>query len=150
MSFLTEFRAKLLAKPSLLLHPIGVSFGTLASALTHMRTSEEESEWLGCSDHTFENEAYKLIVSVEAGVVVAYAHDTDIYRYKPTQRIRKLDEFLNFYGSTHPLSFTVNNGFGLLYQSNDNVLRAAYSYTMDIFSVSYFRLNHRRTAEKHG
>lgn len=81
----------------------------------------QASDWSACVDHVFQNDEYTLIASVEEDVVVAYVHDTEIYRNKPTQRLRKLTEFFDYYGSERPLTFIVDNGFGYLYKSNDNV-----------------------------
>ena len=137
---LTEWRAKRLMKPSLLLHPLGMQFGELAGQLLPRKPRAEVSDWLGCTDHVFEDADYKLIATVEGGSVVGYVHDTVIYRARKAQLLRKLNEFLEFYGATDELDFVVDNGFGLLFRSKSGNLRAAYSYVADIFSVELFRL----------
>lgn len=66
---LTEWRAKRLMKPSLLLHPLGMQFGELAGQLLPRKPRAEVSDWLGCTDHVFEDADYKLIATVEGGSV---------------------------------------------------------------------------------
>ena len=64
---LIEWRSKRLTKPSLLLHPLGIPFAELASQLLPRKPRTEASEWLGCTDHVFEDVDYKLIATVEGG-----------------------------------------------------------------------------------
>lgn len=144
---LVEWWAKRLPKPPLRLHPLGMSFDQLAASLAPLQPRTETSDWAGCIDHVFEDDEYKLIASVESGVVVGYVHDTGIYRATRRQVMRKLNDFLDFYGAEDPLDFVADNGFGFLYGSRNKQLRAAYSYVADIFSVSLFRLERGGSTE---
>jgi hypothetical protein len=147
-----EWRAKRLAKPSLRLQSLGISFEQLTADLAPLQARTETSEWVGCVDYVFEDNDYKLIASVESGVVVAYVHDTDIYRATQPQVVRKLNDFLDFYGAEgteHELDFVLDNGFGLLFRSKNSRVRAAYSHVADIFSVSLSRLERAESDEQH-
>ena len=141
---LTRLHAKLLTKPELWLHPLGIEFRELVSLLGDRGWQESESDWTGCTDCVVDEERYKLIATIDAGIVVGYIHDTGVYREKPAERLRKLNECLDFYGSKSELGFVVDNGFGYLYRSKDAAIRAAYSYVADIFSVSYSRLERKQ------
>ena len=147
---LTEWRAKRLTKPSLLLHPLGMQFDELAGCLQPLKSRTDMSDWLGCTDHVFEDADYKLIATVEGGSVVGYVHDTEIYRAKEAQVLRKLNEFLEFYGATDELALVVDNGFGLLFRSKSGKMRAAYSYMADIFSVELSRLERVQSEVQEG
>jgi hypothetical protein len=137
---LTEWHARRLTKPSLLLHPLAMHFDELAAQLQPRKPRQATSDWRGCTDYVFEDADYKLIATVEDGSVVGYVHDTGIYRAKRAQLLRKLNDFLEFYGAGDELEVVVDNGFGLLFRSKSGKLRAAYSYVADIFSIELFRL----------
>ena len=140
---LLKFRAKWLPKPSLLLYPLGIPVRQLVSTLGQAPCRETVSDWHGCVNSLFQLPGYNLIATVEDELVVAYIHETDTYRAKPAQRLRKLTEFLVFYGCESNLKLLGSNSSVWSFRSQDGRLQADYDFGADVFTVSYSRLRPR-------
>lgn len=129
-------------EPKLHLLPLGLPLEFIKQQFADVLPVEEESSWSDTIAYGFDLPGYRLIAEVQDGVVKGYVHDTEVYRHWTFQRLRKVDTLLAFYGKESPFRFIMDNGFGVLYRSENGLLRAAYSH-MDIFSVSLFELKRK-------